>query len=948
MGSYSNKSKKTGDLGNANNLSDTKAKKGSSVNQTDNSPQTLQLRKLQEMTNDSNQIKQYRVYQQMAKNNSAKQTQANGKETAGLNSQENSVPVQKKENHTGLPDQLKGGIENLSGYSLDDAKVHYNSSKPAQLNAHAYAQGTEIHLSPGQEKHLPHEAWHVVQQKQGRVQATRQMKEGVPINDDAGLEKEADMMGSKALQMHSYDNHNFNVVNGEIGNQFDNSSVTQLVINKDDFFDSGLPSLSQTYLGYLAILQNFIAMYNGSAMETPENVLFAIETWKVGLKEIRRMATQLSYPTPAPTSSNYKYIKPLIDPYKSGLVEMETELQKRVKPIKRLLSNKDIARDGQSREWFFNHFTILPGLNFSITFILNNEQSSAKKEEVDRCKLTFENDSLRLRDQFLGTYHPEAIEFNKKSDLDDIINTDPYYGLADLNVMHPHTPSEAKLIAGIDHLNSEFNITISRILNTNNIDQNFIERKSQSESQSTDSEAENVKSAGGLVANHSLAFQSMLTLRGSAGVTIRPAGKHSVGLLSKNYAAKPLWVKGKTIDLSKLTIPQLNTLRRYLRKLNPEIIPITEIHDVNDKPGLIGVLQKVITEGLIPSDQLLSKWLRDIEIGKPNLKDLPVEDETSGGDSNVVSNNNTANEGQEEAPALSAGALMRVMRMAASFRSRPLHRIADKAKAANAPIEEMAASGLIGLAPANAGSASHSSSITYVTPPKANALAYTGDYDMYGIMKASTEAGKLNELRKLTLNARQVLGNTNDNVDHVTPQIAADAHRSMAEEKSEGVPNAKHAHKLFGNISPFEIGMMLDLNAAAAAWGGYTGGQVIKHGAESGNFQYPQAINDGIVSVGPDHVNFDSETKDDAKGVNFVLVLQKMAFEKKWHIDSPINPTLMPLYEKLKAESIWNTAAQDPLLWDDKTINLKRVRNKIENDSELSDSRKIILEEFER
>lgn len=107
---------------------------------------------------------------------------------------------EQKPNNTGMPDNLKSGIENLSGYAMDDVKVHYNSDKPAQLNAHAYAQGTDIHVAPGQEQHLPHEAWHVVQQKQGRVQPTMQMKAGVPVNDDAGLESEADVMGAKALQ----------------------------------------------------------------------------------------------------------------------------------------------------------------------------------------------------------------------------------------------------------------------------------------------------------------------------------------------------------------------------------------------------------------------------------------------------------------------------------------------------------------------------------------------------------------------------------------------------------------------------------------------------------------------------------------------------------------------------------------------------------------------------
>lgn len=101
-------------------------------------------------------------------------------------------------NHTGLPDRLKRGIESLSALSMDNVRVHYNSSRPVQMRAHAYAQGTAIHVAPGQEQHLPHEAWHVVQQAQGRVMPTRQMKGGIAVNDDAGLEREADVMGSRA------------------------------------------------------------------------------------------------------------------------------------------------------------------------------------------------------------------------------------------------------------------------------------------------------------------------------------------------------------------------------------------------------------------------------------------------------------------------------------------------------------------------------------------------------------------------------------------------------------------------------------------------------------------------------------------------------------------------------------------------------------------------------
>ncbi len=111
--------------------------------------------------------------------------------------------IQEKENKTGLPDNLKLGVENLSGISLDDVNVHTNSDQPAQMQAHAFAQGSDIHVAPGQEQHLAHEAWHVVQQKQGRVQPTKQMKGEIPVNDDKKLEKEADTMGAKALKIGS-------------------------------------------------------------------------------------------------------------------------------------------------------------------------------------------------------------------------------------------------------------------------------------------------------------------------------------------------------------------------------------------------------------------------------------------------------------------------------------------------------------------------------------------------------------------------------------------------------------------------------------------------------------------------------------------------------------------------------------------------------------------------
>lgn len=104
-----------------------------------------------------------------------------------------------RKNARGLPGNIRAGIESLSGLSMENVTVHYNSSSPSQLQAHAYTKGTEIHVAPGQEKHLPHEAWHVVQQMQGRVAPTGRVG-GELVNDNAALEREADVMGAKAIR----------------------------------------------------------------------------------------------------------------------------------------------------------------------------------------------------------------------------------------------------------------------------------------------------------------------------------------------------------------------------------------------------------------------------------------------------------------------------------------------------------------------------------------------------------------------------------------------------------------------------------------------------------------------------------------------------------------------------------------------------------------------------
>lgn len=205
----------------------------------DNRPEAIAQRKLQEVIDHSPKSVQLKAFQNVSGNSPLEKQTSQLQSLADGNSSEK-VYIQKKENKTGLPDNLKSGVENLSGYSMDDVKVHYNSDKPAQLQAHAYAQGADIHLAPGQEKHLPHEAWHVVQQKRGGVKSTMRLKGTVDINDDNGLESEADIMGAKALQSASYAPLQFKRISTYGNNlvlqrvKYAQNTTTKVVYRRDD------------------------------------------------------------------------------------------------------------------------------------------------------------------------------------------------------------------------------------------------------------------------------------------------------------------------------------------------------------------------------------------------------------------------------------------------------------------------------------------------------------------------------------------------------------------------------------------------------------------------------------------------------------------------------------------------------------------------------------------
>jgi hypothetical protein len=96
-----------------------------------------------------------------------------------------------------VPESLRTGVEDLSGADLSSVRVHYNSPLAGQQNAIDYARGNDdIHLGPGQQRNLPHELWHVVQQRQGRVSPTDRSHIGLS-NDPDTLATERDLLAKR-------------------------------------------------------------------------------------------------------------------------------------------------------------------------------------------------------------------------------------------------------------------------------------------------------------------------------------------------------------------------------------------------------------------------------------------------------------------------------------------------------------------------------------------------------------------------------------------------------------------------------------------------------------------------------------------------------------------------------------------------------------------------------
>ena len=174
------------------------------------------------------------------------------------NKKQDEITDTSEKGKTGIPSVMKKSFEQSSGFSFDDVRVHYSSEKPAQLHAHAYTQGNDVFVAPGQEKHLPHELGHVVQQKSNMVKPNEEIG-GLPLNTDPAMEYDADDIAQNAEE-----NMPFSADTDDVPLQAKAiDGVVQMANSQDSYnWTAGVASTIFTGLGMIGAVGSFLYSKN--------------------------------------------------------------------------------------------------------------------------------------------------------------------------------------------------------------------------------------------------------------------------------------------------------------------------------------------------------------------------------------------------------------------------------------------------------------------------------------------------------------------------------------------------------------------------------------------------------------------------------------------------------------------------------------------------------------
>ncbi|WP_127587382.1 eCIS core domain-containing protein [Paenibacillus koleovorans] len=236
--------------------------------------------------------------------------------------EEESEALQMKSAGSGkLPEAVQAKMEGSLGHDFSNVNVHADSSKATEVGAHAYTQGNDVHFAPGQydpssksgQQLIGHELTHVIQQSEGRVKPTMQLKNAVQVNDDPALEREADTMGRKAANHNGEEAAEPAVQQKVNGSMSDHAAIQRMPDSKEVKKKLGNKSTSQqaAYQLVLTKLDQFNTHVNRTNVgRSAQMIRVQLEMVKQNYKHIETAIKQ--YLDVKPAGIKAKYMKNLL------------------------------------------------------------------------------------------------------------------------------------------------------------------------------------------------------------------------------------------------------------------------------------------------------------------------------------------------------------------------------------------------------------------------------------------------------------------------------------------------------------------------------------------------------------------------------------------------------------------------------------------------------------
>lgn len=174
-----------------------------------------------------------------------------------------------------------GPVRSMEHGAVDNVRVHNNSARAAEFFGRSFTHRSDPHFPrPLEEDRIPHEAWHAVQPRLGRVRPTVQLKLAVgPANDH--YEQEADRVAASVMsesgtpQIQRQEEEDETIQTKSLA-----STITPLIQRQSEETDEETPVQRRSYGGQPNVesgLEDVIGRTRGGGQPLPDGLLMRME-----------------------------------------------------------------------------------------------------------------------------------------------------------------------------------------------------------------------------------------------------------------------------------------------------------------------------------------------------------------------------------------------------------------------------------------------------------------------------------------------------------------------------------------------------------------------------------------------------------------------------------------------------------------------------------------------